>query len=122
MALSMSASDFRFDVDALFDRFGGDRAFVIECADVLKNELPELFAAMHEAARAGSADGLSRAAHTMKGALSNFTDVGPTRTAARLDTLAREDRLDQAVVLIPVLEEEAAALLAALDALRTEGA
>ena len=47
--------------------------------------------------------------------------VGVEELAVDAPALAREDRLDQAVLLIPVLEEEAAALLSALDALR-EGA
>jgi HPt (histidine-containing phosphotransfer) domain-containing protein len=111
-----------FDSAALLDRFGGDRAFVLECADVLKDEVPEMFAAMRAAADQNSSDQLFRAAHTMKGALSNFCEDGPTKTAARLDALAREGRIDQAVPLIPILEGEVAALVAALGALRSEGA
>jgi|SRR5581483_2325464 len=118
----MSPSDLTFDTAAVLDRFGGDREFVLECAGVLSDELPALFSAMHDAAQSGSADALFRAAHTIKGALSNFCDYGPTRTAAKLDALAREGRLDQAVPLISVLEHEVAGLVAALAGLRPEGA
>ena len=106
------------DLAAMLERFGGDTAFAVECAELLEAELPAMLESLHDGVRLESAEQLHRAAHTLKGAMCNFCDHGPTRTAAQVDVLAREGRVHEAGPLVAVLEQEIAALLAALRGLR----
>ena len=106
------------DLPAMLDRLGGDLNFAVECAELLQIELPAMLEAVRAAFRAGSTDKLCLAAHTLKGAVSNFCEDGPAKTAGRLDTLGRRGQLDEAFLLLPQLEEQLDALVAALRELR----
>jgi HPt (histidine-containing phosphotransfer) domain-containing protein len=66
----------------------------------------------------GSPGQLFRAAHTLKGALSNFLPDGPTMTAARIENIARDVRLDEAPSAIAALEREVAVLIRGLRELQ----
>src|SRR5436305_1618375 len=105
-----SEIDLHLDLTEVLARFGDDPAFAVECAELLEAELPGMVDAMRQAVRLESADGLHRAAHTLKGAISNFCETGPTKTAARIDALARDGQLAAAGGLIDVLERELAGL------------
>ena len=113
-----TADDLLLDLQNVLLRFGGDAAFAAECAELLEAELPGMVTALHAAFAGSSPDGVSRAAHTLKGAVSNFWEQGPARTAARIDSLARDGRLDAARPLVARLEEELTTLTAALRGLR----
>jgi HPt (histidine-containing phosphotransfer) domain-containing protein len=56
----------RKTLDALLDSLGGDVGFLKELMDAYLDSTPGLFAAMRQAAAAGDAAGLQRAAHTLK--------------------------------------------------------
>ena len=107
------------DRSAVLARFGGDADFAAECAEVLEAELPAMIESLRDGVRTGSAERLHRAAHTLKGALSNFCEDGPTRTAGQIDSLARDGRIDEARPLLAVLEQELAAFVLALRGLRS---
>jgi hypothetical protein len=51
-----------------------------------------------------------RAAHALKGSLSNFIDGGPTATAFELETMGRDGRLDETARALERLEGEIAGL------------
>ena len=121
-SLESNADDLLIDLQTVLIRFGGDAAFAAECAELLEAELPAMLAAMRNGFQSRSAESVSRAAHTLKGAVSNFWEQGPAKTAARIDWLAREGQLDQARPLVDVLEHELAVLSTALRGLRTEAA
>ena len=106
------------DLPGMLDRFGGDVDFAVECAELLEIEMPAMLEAVRAAFRAASTDKLCLAAHTLKGAVSNFSEDGPAKTAGRLDTLGRSGQLSEAFLLLPQLEEQLDALLVALRELR----
>jgi HPt (histidine-containing phosphotransfer) domain-containing protein len=62
-----------------------------------------------------------RAAHALKGSLSNFIDGGPTATAFELETMGREGRLDESSKALDRLEGEIAALIVRLREFREQG-
>jgi HPt (histidine-containing phosphotransfer) domain-containing protein len=113
-----TAAALQIDLDSMLERFGGDIPFAIECAELLESELPGMLELLHEGVRARAADQVQRTAHTLKGALSNFCDHGPTKTAAQLDLLAREGRLEEAPALAARLDQEVLVLLSALRGMR----
>jgi HPt (histidine-containing phosphotransfer) domain-containing protein len=118
----MSSDAAFFDLSAVLDRFGGDLAFARECSDLLTAELPGLISQIEESVRAQAPDRLLRAAHTLKGALSNFVSDGPTKTAAVLERLGREANLDAAGDHVVKLKDEIALLLQGLGELSSEPA
>jgi two-component system sensor histidine kinase/response regulator len=107
------------DLSAILVRLGGDVDFATECAELLEADLPAMLEPLGEGFRLGSAEMIQRAAHTLKGALSNFCDDGPTMTADRIEALARDGRLDDARPLAAVLHDELASLAAVLSGLRS---
>jgi HPt (histidine-containing phosphotransfer) domain-containing protein len=67
-----------------------------------------------------SADEVRRAAHALKGSLSNFIDEGPTATAFELETMGREGRLDESSKALGRLEGEIATLIVRLREFREQ--
>ena len=81
---------------ALLDSLGGDVDFLKELVDAYLDSTPGLFAAMRQAAAAGDAAGLQRAAHTLK---TGSASMGALALAARckeLEEIGRSDVLDGA--------------------------
>jgi HPt (histidine-containing phosphotransfer) domain-containing protein len=109
-----------FTRSAVLARFGGDLAFAVECGQALADELPAMLRAIRAAMQQRSAEQLLRAAHTLKGALSNFVLDGPTATAIKLEGVARDARLDDAPPLVKTLEDEVAMLMAGLRELAAD--
>jgi HPt (histidine-containing phosphotransfer) domain-containing protein len=107
------------DLSAILVRLGGDVEFATECAELLEADLPAMLDALAGGVDLGSAEMIQQAAHTLKGALSNFCEGGPTATASRIEAFAREGRLDDARSLVAVLDEEVASLAAVLRGLRS---
>src|SRR5262245_37993291 len=105
-----------YDVGPALERFGGDRAFLAECVDLLKGEIPLLIASLKDSIRNGAPDLTHAAAHALKGMTSNFCDDGPAVTAAQLVEVARSGQLTPAPALVARLEREIVGLLAALQA------
>jgi HPt (histidine-containing phosphotransfer) domain-containing protein len=103
-----------FDGAAVLERFGGDVDFAAECSQVLANGLPAMIQALHDGMEIDSAEQVFRAAHTLKGALSNFLSDGPTKTAARIENLARDEQLAEASDAIATLEREITMLMSGL--------
>ena len=105
-----------YDVGPALERFGGDRAFLAECVDLLKDEIPLLMALLKDSIRDAAPEQTHAAAHALKGMTSNFCDDGPAVTAAKLVEVARAGQLTQAPPLVARLEAEIVGLLAALQA------
>ncbi len=60
------------DRERLRMEFAGDEDILRELRDVFMGELPKMMSAIEAAVRAGDAHAVERAAHTLKGAVSNF--------------------------------------------------
>ena len=97
--------------DAMVDRLGGDEALARELARLFIAECPKMLGAVRESVTSGSPDTVRRAAHALKGSVSNFVEGGPTAAALALEHIGREGRLDEAPSALVVLERELDALL-----------
>jgi HPt (histidine-containing phosphotransfer) domain-containing protein len=80
-------------------------------------DCPHLRAEIRQAVAAGDAPKLKRAAHTLKGAVSNFGARRTVEAAQRLEALGKQGDLTGAGEAAAVLEEELERLLPALAAL-----
>jgi len=97
--------------DAMIDRLGGDEALARELARLFIAECPKMLGAVHDSLTSGSPDTVRRAAHALKGSVSNFVEGGPTAAALELEHIGREGRLDDAAAAVVVLERELDGLL-----------
>jgi HPt (histidine-containing phosphotransfer) domain-containing protein len=90
----------------VLDSTGGDREFLTELIGTYLDDVPRQLAALREAASAGSADGVARAAHALKGASASLGAVGIAERSRVLELAARAGRLDDAGDQIGDLEAE----------------
>lgn len=97
---------------AVFDRaqtlegLADDLELLGEMAGLLLADLPGMLVATEQAAAAGDAGGLQHAAHTLKGAVSNFY-AEPARSAAlRLEQMGRSEDLSEVEPALQALRRE----------------
>jgi HPt (histidine-containing phosphotransfer) domain-containing protein len=79
---------------ALLDSLGGDVDFLKELVDAYLDSTPGLFAAMRQAAAAGDAPGLQRAAHTLKTGSANMGALVLAALCKELEDMGRSGALD----------------------------
>ncbi len=104
-----------FDEALLLERVGGDRVALAQLVELFLADAPRLVAEICGAIEAKNTTALQAAAHTLKGAVSNFAAPGATQAAARLLQLGESDRLSGARDACTILEREIDQLRAALS-------
>ena len=105
------------DGSALLARFDNDMALLAEVTALFRTDAEKLLAEMHRAVDAGDAEVLRRAAHTMRGAVGNFSATTAVAAARELEDLAVRGDLAGAAEVVDRLEEEVAQLESVLSAL-----
>ncbi|RXH54268.1 response regulator [Granulicella sibirica] len=103
------------NVTELLERIDGDIEFIAELSDIFRNDYPRQLQAVSACIRAGDAEGLKRAAHTLKGALANLSAIHASSIAADLEQIGDSGNLDQAQEDVDRLNEELPRVLTALD-------
>jgi two-component system, sensor histidine kinase and response regulator len=97
----------KLDCAVALERLGGDEELLREVAGLFLEEYPLLMDEIRAAAAAGDSDALQRAAHSMKGSVSNFGAEGVYQAAFDLERKGRAGELDS---LGPCIERLAQAL------------
>ena len=109
------AQNVHFD-DALFE---GDSEFLAEIVGLFLSTCPELLSAVEDAVRRKDAPGLRRAAHVLKGSVSNFGAKAVVEKAQTLEMMGKNGDLsgveEPLLALRRFMEELAPELDAALD-------
>jgi HPt (histidine-containing phosphotransfer) domain-containing protein len=110
-----------FDENALMDRLDGDVEFLEETIAMLHDDSPALLEQIAAAAESADAAALTKAAHALKGMLSNFC-AEPAETAAReLEMMGRNEQLAEVHSATARVRQETERLRDALSAfLRTK--
>jgi HPt (histidine-containing phosphotransfer) domain-containing protein len=98
------------------DHFGGDEKLARELIALFLTSCPRLLDNLRSRLRDGDLAALGRAAHALKGSISNFTTEGPAETALELERLCGQGRRDAAVATLQRLERDVARLVAAMKA------
>jgi len=99
-----------WDKTGALNRIGGDTQLLQELCQIFLEESPKLLQKLRQAVAAGDADGVMRAAHSLKGE-SSYLGAGATSQAARqLEEMGRSNDLSRAGETLGVLEREAIAL------------
>jgi HPt (histidine-containing phosphotransfer) domain-containing protein len=91
---------------AMLDRVGGDETLQREITSIFLEEYPILLTEIRRCIVAADATALERAAHSLKGSVSNFGALAATRSAYTLEVIARGRRLDEAPLALWQLERE----------------
>lgn len=99
-----------FDREEMLDRLGGDVEFLDDVLAVFLDESPKMMEAARGAVHDGDARRVERSAHTLKGALMNVAAEPAAALAARLETLGREQCLDECPRVLAALETAIARL------------
>jgi two-component system, sensor histidine kinase and response regulator len=110
-----------FDREAALRRVEGDEEILRELVETFLDQVPELMDGIRASARAGEAPELRRGAHTLKGSAAVFAASSVTEAALRLETLAREERMDEVDDAIGELEPRVEGLVAELRRYLGEG-
>lgn len=107
--------------ERMLARLDGDRELAVQLAGIFLDEYPNMLQRLRDAVSAGSADEVRRAAHALKGSISNFIDGGPTATAFELETLGRNGQVEGAPALLDRLDRELIALSDFLREFQSKG-
>lgn len=94
------------DLDSVLDRVGGDVDLLREIAGMFLEEYPVLLVEIAAAVHLKDPVRLERAAHSLKGAVSNFGAKTPTDAAFSLETIGRQNRMTDAAEALLHLEAE----------------
>jgi two-component system sensor histidine kinase/response regulator len=84
------------DRAAILDRFDGDEDLLREISSIFLSEYPSLLDEIRTAVDSGDPKGLERAAHSLKGSVSNFGASAATNAAYTLETMGRKQQMTQA--------------------------
>jgi two-component system sensor histidine kinase/response regulator len=103
--------------EAILERVGGDTEFLQEIAGLFAEDCPKLITEIRSAISSGNPVALERAAHTLKGSVSNFGAEPAREAALRLEVLGRNGDLQTAPEACALLEEEVQRFTQALTAL-----
>ena len=104
-----------FDETELLDRVDNDWEFLSETVEMLSTDGRALMAEIRRASDAGDAAALGRAAHTLKGMISNFCAPTAQASAFAVETIGKEGDLSSAPQAVAALESHLDALTAALN-------
>jgi HPt (histidine-containing phosphotransfer) domain-containing protein len=102
------------------ERLGGDQELLKEIAGLFLEDYGHLLAEIRRAVAARDAAALHRAAHTLKGSVSNFGADATSQAAYRLEILGRGGDLSEAEKALEQLEEALGRLTPALMELHSQ--
>jgi two-component system, sensor histidine kinase and response regulator len=106
-----------WDKTAALDRIGGDEELLQELCQIFLEESPKLLQKLQHAVAEGDSDGVTRAAHSLKGESSYLGAGGTSQAARQLEEMGRSKDLSRAGETFAVLEREVAGLQRHLEEL-----
>lgn len=107
--------------ERMLSRLDGDTELATQLAAIFIDEYPRMLERLRGAVAAGSAEDVRRAAHALKGSVSNFIDGGPTATAFELENMGRNGQLEGTPAVLDRLEQEIVALTVCLQDFQAKG-
>ena len=109
-----------FDRARVLDFAAGDKSFLTNLVALFADTSPRQLEAIRAAIESGSGLALYRAAHQLKGSVSNFGAANAYALAGQLEALGKTETLDGAAAILESLEAELAAVRVGLARLLTE--
>jgi CheY-like chemotaxis protein len=115
--LGLAAQERLLNHSALLYCVGGNPELLRSVIEVYIKSCPDLITQIRSAITGGDGDALRVAAHTLRGAASNFLTASAIETVIRLEQMGRESEFLSAEGELMILEEEIARLAPELRAL-----
>jgi signal transduction histidine kinase/DNA-binding response OmpR family regulator len=110
------------DRAAILSHFGGNQELMREVVASFLGNCPRWRTRLKEASSAGDVRKLFLTAHSLKGAIANFTSGASFELALQMEQESQNENLDAAQGLLPVLEIELTRLQQALEAMVADAA
>ncbi len=105
----------------LADRLDNDFDLFIELANLFFEDSKTLLDRIKKSIDENDADSLRKSAHTLKGAVSNFSAISAYDAAYELELAGKENRIDESVQLYVNLENEIDKAILEMNELITRG-
>jgi PAS domain S-box-containing protein len=118
--MSKTGATKAFNNSKAMARVQGDSALLREMAELFLKNSPKLLEEIRQALGQGNRQALERAAHTLKGSVSNFAAHAALEAAKRLEHIARQGDLDDSAQALQSLEQELERLRPALESMKKE--
>ncbi|MFO7932065.1 MAG: Hpt domain-containing protein [Desulfosalsimonas sp.] len=106
MASSSKNPEEVFDKADLLERLEGDFELARQLGEMFLDDSHETLEVIRDRLDKNDADGVSRAAHSIKGASSNLSALRLSRVSADLERAANQNRLSRAAELFELMETE----------------
>ena len=103
-----------FDPTTVLERFGADMSLFAELVDIFLEDYPPLVCEIRRAIYENDANKLKLAAHTLRGAIGNFTVGRPYDVARQLESMAQTKDLKVAENILDALVQQTDQLAMAL--------
>jgi HPt (histidine-containing phosphotransfer) domain-containing protein len=104
-----------FDINEALDRMDGDRDLLREMAEILLDDVPIQLQAIKDALADDDLEQVTRAAHTLKGAVANLAARAAQQAASQLEQSARDRKTDHLAEDVRAVQREVARLLPELQ-------
>ena len=105
-----------FNENELMDRVDNDLEFLAEALQMLQCDGPSAMQQIRDALAAGDAPSLGRAAHALKGIVSNFCSPQTQASALEVEQMGKKGDLSAAPGAVTILGDRLEALLGELTA------
>jgi len=115
--MSVPSAGPAIDRELALSRVGGDEALLKEIAELFLADCPNALRDLHQAVERADAQAVERAAHGLKGSVSNFGARPVVDAAQKLENMGRSRQLDDAASALSALELTLEALRPELEAL-----
>ncbi len=109
--VSVPAAELPFDLDVALRHTDGDRELLQEMLVLFANDYPARIEALREAVRRADAEGVTRAAHALKGSLMVLGAAAAASLAERLELMGREGRFEGVGAILETVERESEAIV-----------
>lgn len=104
-----------FDISKALEVVDGDIEIFKEIVALFLKNVPDNLAEIRDGLDKGDANVVERAAHSLKGSVSNFAAMRAFEAAYRLEVLGREGRLGEGETALSKLDEELNLLKSAMN-------
>lgn len=108
------------DREMLLAQFGGDEEILREIAELFIEDAPRQLSEIQEAMARRDGDALARSAHSIKGAIGNFTESDAYDLALKLELLGRDKEFSRAEAVYGDLEKALDQLMSELETVLRE--
>ncbi len=103
-----------FHEQELLDNVSNDMTFLAETVQMLQDDAPSLMKQIRDALAAGDAPAVGKAAHTLKGMVSNFCAPDAQASALAVEKLGKGGDLAAAPAAVTALDAHVSSLLGEL--------